>query len=338
MTEPLKIIDADTLLSSPMRKPRFIVDGFLPEGISLFCGASKVGKSWLMLWLSLQVAQGNPVWNMETHKCDVLYLCLEDTFHRIQNRLYLITETAPDNLYLAVSSGQINHGLQKQIHAHMQDYPKTKLIVIDTLQKVRNPENGSMMSYTTDYEDVTALKKIADRYGIAIILVHHLRKNPDPNDPFNQIAGTTGLMGAADSSFVISKSSRSDETAMLFATGRDIEYQQLTLRFQERIWHLESHKGQAQLRQEAIPPFLFRVVEFITQRREWKGTASQLLAELGDMETSPTTVTRLLGRFYEEVLKPNNIGYETKRTAKERLILLKARDSNDENDSFLRAG
>lgn len=83
----LKIMDADTLLSMPMKKTRFIIDGFLPEGISILCGAPKIGKSWLMLWICLQVTEGKSVWGMETHKCDVLYLCLEDPFSRIQDRL-----------------------------------------------------------------------------------------------------------------------------------------------------------------------------------------------------------------------------------------------------------
>ena len=123
-----------------MKKTRFIIDGLLPEGISILCGAPKIGKSWLMLWTCLQVAEGKHVWGMETHKCDVLYLCLEDPFSRIQDRLYSLTESAPSNLYFAVTSGQLGNGLQKQIHTHMENYPETGLIVIDTLQKVRNAE------------------------------------------------------------------------------------------------------------------------------------------------------------------------------------------------------
>ena len=82
--EKLKTIDADTLLSTPMRKTLFVVDGLIPQGLSVLSGSSKIGKSWLMLWLGIQVARGQPVWEFETHKSDVLYLCLEDTYARIQ--------------------------------------------------------------------------------------------------------------------------------------------------------------------------------------------------------------------------------------------------------------
>lgn len=333
MAEDLKIIDADTLLSMPMKKIRYIIEKLLPEGISILCGAPKIGKSWLMLWTCLQVAEGKPIWGMETHQCDVLYLCLEDPFHRIQDRLYSLTESAPDNLYFAVTSGQLGNGLQKQIHTHMQNYPETGLIVIDTLQKVRNAEKASSLMYASDYDDITALKKIADKYGIAIVVVHHLRKMPDGKDPFNQISGTTGITGAVDSAFVITKASRSDETALLTASGRDIEHQQLTIRFENKVWKLENHKGQSELRQEEIPMLLYKIVNFVRKKGEWTGTASQLLTVLGDTETSPIALTRILSRFYYEVLQPNQVEYTTKRTAQERLIMLKMNDGNDECDS-----
>lgn len=333
MTEELRIVDADTLLSTPIKKTRYIIEGFLPEGISILCGAPKVGKSWLMLWICLQVSQGLPVWSMKTQKCDVLYLCLEDPLHRIQDRLYSISESAPDNLYFANTSSKLDNGFQKQIHTHMQNHPETKLIVIDTLQKIRNTYGHTSMLYAADYNDITALKVIADKYGIAILAVHHLRKMLDSNDPFNQVSGTTGITGAVDSIFVITKDSRTDETAFLTASGRDIEQQQLTLRFQDRVWHLIDRKGQAELKEEAIPMFIHRVVRFAQNRKEWSGTASQLLSLLGDTETSPIIVTKLLSRYYYDALQPKGIIYVTKRTSKERLIYLTTNDSYDSNDN-----
>ena len=84
----LKTVDAETLLSTPMSKTMFIVDGLIPQGVNVLSGASKIGKSWLMLWLGLQVSQGLPVWEMPTKQCDVLYLCWKDTQRRIKDRLY----------------------------------------------------------------------------------------------------------------------------------------------------------------------------------------------------------------------------------------------------------
>ena len=93
----------------------FIVDGLISQGVNVISGASKIGKSWLMLWLGLQVAQGNSIWGLPTLQCDVLYLSLEDTQRRIKDRLYNLTDSAPDNLYFAVTSGLIGGGLEAQI-------------------------------------------------------------------------------------------------------------------------------------------------------------------------------------------------------------------------------
>lgn len=105
MENKLKTVDAEILLSTPMSKTMFIVDNLIPQGVNVISGASKIGKSWLMLWLGLQVAQGLPVWGLTTQQCDVLYLSLEDTQRRIKDRLYNLTDTAPSNLFFAALPG-----------------------------------------------------------------------------------------------------------------------------------------------------------------------------------------------------------------------------------------
>lgn len=178
MENKLKTVDAETLLSTPMSKTMFIVDNLIPQGVNVISGASKIGKSWLMLWLGLQVAQGLPVWGLTTQQCDVLYLSLEDTQRRIKDRLYNLTDTAPSNLYFAVMCGLIGGGLEEQITDFISDHPKTKLVIIDTLQKVRDTRGGAGKTgmYGNDYDDISSIKRIADEYNIAVLLVHHIRK------------------------------------------------------------------------------------------------------------------------------------------------------------------
>ena len=76
--EDLKIINADNLLYTTLAENEFIVDEILPVGLHLFCGAPKVGKSWLMLDLCIKVSKGEEIWNLKTNKCDVLYLALDN--------------------------------------------------------------------------------------------------------------------------------------------------------------------------------------------------------------------------------------------------------------------
>lgn len=121
-------MDAETLLPTPMSKTMFIIDGLIPQGVSVISGASKIGKSWLMLWLGLQISQGLPVWGMKTKQCDVLYLSLEDTHRRIKDRLYNLTDDAPRNLHFAVMCGLIGSGLEEQIMDFLSEHKDTKLV------------------------------------------------------------------------------------------------------------------------------------------------------------------------------------------------------------------
>lgn len=334
MGDHLKTVDADTLLSTPLQKTFFVVDDLMPQGVTILCGDSKIGKSWMMLWLGLQVAQGLPVWKMETHRCDVLYLCLEDTFRRIQNRLYQLTDTGPENLRFSIMSKQISLGLEEQLEDYLTEYPRTGLLIIDTLQKVRDSKGslGKTGMYGGDYDDMSAVKKIADKYNIAIVLVHHLRKMKDGRDPFNEVSGSTGILGASDTMLLLKKDTRAVDTATLTATGRDIQGLQLILRRQDFVWQLVEKKDSEELHNDEVPPFLFRLVGFMSVRAEWTGTATELLAEMQDPEISPNAVTKLLSHFYYEVLQPTGIEYKTKRTGKNRLIHLKRSDGNDAND------
>ena len=166
-TKLSKAITAEELLSTPLPPVKWIVPGLLPTGLALFAGPSKAGKSWLTLWLCLQVAQGKPVWGREIEPRTVLYLSLEDTFNRLQDRLFRLVggEDTPERLILQTECPGIGQGLQEQITSFLYNHSDTGLVVIDTLQKVRScDQSGSM--YASDYKDVSALKSLADKYGI----------------------------------------------------------------------------------------------------------------------------------------------------------------------------
>ena len=147
--QKLQTINAETLLYEPLEKPSFVVDSLIPTGLSLFCGSQKIGKSWLMLKLCLCVSQGIPLWDMPTMEGDVLYLCLEDTFCRIQDRLFRLTDEASGRLHFAVASCKLSDGLIVQLEDYLKDYPDSRLIVIDTLQKVRTASKDN--AYASDY-------------------------------------------------------------------------------------------------------------------------------------------------------------------------------------------
>ena len=308
----LQTIDADTLQSTAYEPVSFVVDDLLPQGLHLLAGAPKIGKSWLALWLCLCAAQGKPLWTFATRPCEVLYLCLEDSFQRIQSRLFDLTEDAPPTLHFAVMSQQLHNGLVEQIEQFLKEHPQTRLIVIDTLQRIRTAGNDAN-PYASDYRDIGVLKALADKHRIAILLVHHLRKMND-DDPMNMISGTTGISGATDTTLVLKKGKRRGSAATLYCTGRDIEYQELVLEFDQdaHVWKLVS-SGESTEEQDKI---LASLSAFLAERREFTGTATELAEALEPYcreKMRPNVLMKYLLRRQEE-LSRMGIALQNRRT------------------------
>lgn len=327
---PLTYPDGETLISTVLPPIRFVVDKLLPQGLHILAGAPKVGKSWLALWLCLCVAKGEPVWNFSTRRGGVLYLCLEDSYSRIQNRLLDITDDAPANLCFATMSEKLHSGLVEQIEGFLGAHPDTVLVVIDTLQRIRAAGNESN-PYASDYRDIGVLKALADQHRLAVLLIHHLRKMND--DPMNMISGTTGLSGATDSNLVLKKGKRSGNAATLYCTGRDIEYQELVLEFDQdaHVWKLVS-SGESTEEQGKI---LVSLSAFLAERREFTGTATELAEALEPYcreKIRPNVLMKHLLRRQEELFRMG-IALQSRRTRDRReLTLTRTCDGNDGSD------
>ena len=166
----LETITAEDLQNRTYEPAHFLVDELISEGLHILAGAPKIGKSWLALWLCLCVAQGQALWNFATTQGEALYLSLEDSFQRIQTRLFDLTEDAPPTLHFAIMADTLKRGLEQQIEQFLMEHPTTKLVVIDTLQRVRGTGSDSNL-YANDYHDIGILKQLADRRQIAILLM-----------------------------------------------------------------------------------------------------------------------------------------------------------------------
>ena len=329
--QKLQTVNADTLLYEPLEKPSFVVDGLIPTGLTLFCGSQKIGKSWLMLKLCLCVSQGIPLWDMPTQEGDVLYLCLEDTFCRIQDRLFRLTDEASGRLHFAVASDKLSDGLIVQLEDYLKEYPDSRLIVIDTLQKIRTASKDN--AYASDYGDISLIKDFADRHSLAVVVVHHIRKQND-SDVFNKVSGTTGLTGSADATFVLQQESRASNAAKLYVTGRDTPYQEFKLRFRDCSWELVERKEQEQIERESIPDILFRLVKFMQGREEWTGTATELLEQMEETGMPPNIMTKRLNEYHASFLSENNIryGYHRKKGCREISLTRQSGDGGDGDD------
>ena len=325
-TKRLQTIDGESLMSLPLTPLNFVVDTLLSQGLHILAGSPKVGKSWLALWLSVMVAKGEPVWGMSVKQGTTLYLCLEDSTLRIQNRLFEITEDAPSSVHFCTECALIGQGLEEQVETFLTAHPDTVLVIIDTLQMVRPARDAT---YANDYRDLSALKRIADAHGIAILLIHHLRKET-ADDVFNRISGTTAISGAVDSSFTLVEERRGSGRAKLSCIGRDIEYRELTLeRNGENVWELVSDsRTQPELLEGQIVVLLSA---FMSSRTTFIGTPTELSAKIDPDRiegVTPKKISRLILQSIE-ALRKNGIQATVRRSNGKRVIELNRADSVD---------
>ena len=216
-----------------------------------------------------------------------------------------------ENFYFATKSKSLNDGLERQLVTFVTEHKDARLIIIDTLQKVREV-GGDKFSYASDYEIVTKLKAFSDKYGICFLVVHHTRKM-ESSDSFDMISGTNGLLGAADGAFVMQKEKRTDNKAVLEVAGRDQQDQKLWLNFnRERcVWELT--KTETELWKEPEDPVLEKIKELVTETTpEWSGTATELV-EVLQVEMQPNALSRKLNVSLERLILEYGIQYKTER-------------------------
>lgn len=227
--KPLFTVDGETLTPPCCRRCGSWWRTSFPRDCICWQGHPRSASHGWLFGCACRWLRGRRSGNFPFPERDVLYLCLEDNYSRIQSRLLDIADTAPGNLHFATASEKLRCGLEQQIQQFLAGHPHTVLVVIDTLQRVRGA-GGDTNAYANDYRDLEALKALADSNHLAILLIHHLRKRED-EDPMNMISGTMGISGATDSNFVLRKDKRSSQTATLYCTGRDIAYRELKLSF-----------------------------------------------------------------------------------------------------------
>lgn len=254
---------AQELLEEPITEADWVIEDLLPVGAHILAGAPKIGKSWMVLAMGLAVSMGTPFWDYAVCQGSVLYLCLEDTYARVKKRLWKLTDEANDRFYLANSAATIKDSLVEQIDYFVITHPDLKLVFIDTFQKVRSPTCDSI--YAADYGDFSALKAVADKHSLAMMVVHHTRKMAD-EDIMNTVSGSSGITGSADSIWVLKRASRGVGDATLTITGRDIEFRELKLALRDCRWNLIERTSEEELEEREIPDCVLKVVEFMNAK------------------------------------------------------------------------
>lgn len=323
----IKSINAKELMSMDLEAPHTVVQNMICQGVTIFAGAPKIGKSWKCLDICISVCNGKTVLGFKTNKCDCSYFALEDSWYRLQNRLKKILgdEDIPENFHLQINCSTLDNGLIEELENHLKEFPNVKLIIIDTFQKIRGSQSGKSDMYSNDYNEVSKIKSFADKHKICIVLVHHLKKGKE-DDVFEKINGSNGIAGAADTTIVLSKIK--DKKEVLFSIqGRDVESNEKLLLFNKETfkWEvvcsdLEALESKTDTDIYERNPIVLTIKKLLEENPTGvKITASDLLAKIFEItgtypkEDKPNTLSReITSNLQHKLLKYDCIHYEHK--------------------------
>lgn len=245
----LAIRSVKDLMTQHFVPTEFLVNGILPLGLTLLASPPKFGKSWFSLLLCLAVAKGTPFLGLGTTKSDVLYLDLEDGDADLQERIKKLNmgEEAPAGLLYSTEAPTLADGLLDTLNQTLSSNPSIKLIVIDTLGVVLGAQNSDSNQFAQEYALYGSLKKVANAHSIALLVIHHLRKTGDDNNPFNRIYGGVATQAALDTMMVLEKDTHASDSAHLHVSGRRCPQQDFVLSFDADtcIWSMVGNSAEA---------------------------------------------------------------------------------------------
>lgn len=227
---------ARELQHEDLPEPEFIVDGVIPEGTSLLVSPPKLGKTMLAQNVAVAIATGGrALGKVPVRRGTVLFLALEGSKRGLQRRLrtMLGDEPWPDDLYFYREWEPSDAGGLELMRRFVSRHRGTRLIVVDTLKRVRGQGNARRNAYDEDYEALQPMAALGDELGVSFLIIHHTNKR-DSGDVMDLVSGSTGLTAAVDNVLVMQKK-RGETDARLVVIPREEEEQELALRFDPSI-------------------------------------------------------------------------------------------------------
>ena len=285
------------LLGMKFADPVWLLPDILPEcGLFLISGKPKAGKSWFVLQLAMAVVQGGSFLGRDVPDGAVLYLALEDNWRRLQDRMMKLQPDADRHcadfagLAYRVVAPTVDMGLAAELTRVIAgSKKKIRLVILDTLQKVRGNGVAAGSQYALDYDVLGKLKRVADEQGICLVIVHHLRK-ADSDDVHDGVSGTNGIAGAADGSLVIVRQ-RNTDAAVLHITGRDMPENELGLKFDGCSWTFAGTASEVKASGEQN--------EVFNALKPYGGDGATIKQVCDDLEKKRRTVTYHIGKLVD---------------------------------------
>jgi AAA domain len=137
----------------------------------------------------------------------------------------------PNDLYFVNKWPAMGKGGLEKLSASLEGHRDVKLVIIDILAKFRWPKQRGENFYDWDYRTATAIRDVAEKYGVAIVIVHHTNKLQDSPDIYMRISGSQGLAAGADTLMLLERQDRMQREAQLAIAGREVEGQELIIQY-----------------------------------------------------------------------------------------------------------
>ncbi len=327
-TKPSEIINANDLLGLKLNSIPNVIDNLIAVGVNLFGAAPKSGKTFFALQMANCVASGTSFLGNEVKQGFVYYLALEDVKQNIQKRLMNFKIDISTNLLIHFGRAyDKNYDLERTIIDIKREHAELKMIVVDTFEKIRDEEYISNSSkYAIEYKEMSKYHELGVKYNVGIVLIMHVKKAIDRNNPFDALYGSRGVTAGADGMMVMLKTSVTSGVKELFVSGKEIPednkviIQNDHLLFEESVDEIEINQADRDL---------ISIMCYVIRKKTYIGTMSQLCALVG-IETRPNQMSALLRR-HQNILDEYFVEYkQLKKTAKERPIQLRYYGENEE--------
>lgn len=309
----VKSTEASDLLTADLPPILFLVEGLVSQGLGGLSAKSKLGKSWLALQLAVDLIRGDKFLGFTTKVSGVLYIDLENAPSLTQDRLRKILdgrELPKGKLHFWHDANPMGEGFEDDLTKFLDNHPEVKLVIIDVFQKVKRGKKQTQTDYEADYEILTVLKQIADKYAICIMPIYHDRKYVDPTDPFANVLGSTAVPGVSDFMWVLYKEKREDKEATLAMTGRTLTESSYKLRRNGVKWEnlgcAEAVEETRKRREYDADPLVNTIRRLVHQNGgKWRGRVKEIVSSSQYFKGC---------RIYDS---PQKVGIKIKARAKE---------------------
>ena len=261
---------AAELLAADFAQAGWIVPGLLPTGRSTLAGRPKMGKSWLALQIACAVGAGGSVLDRAVEQGPVLYLALEDSPRRLQERLRR-QGAPPADVTFALEWPSLAAGGLETLRSAI-DRGKYRLVIVDTLTRALGRAGQLDLAEMT--LTIGALQNLCKATGAAILTVdHHKKPIGSQANPIDDILGSTGKAALVDAALGLYRE-RGRHDASLHATGRDMEQVELYIRWDgERCcWQAVGEAGE--VRKESLRAAILAAIRDLTAVGEVPSTTN----------------------------------------------------------------